>query len=192
MCDPITLMMMAQGAMSGMQMIAAKKEANKAEARAVQQAEDEKIAANQQLEADYAEQRRQISDTQSEAFEGKSDAIRAANKALGTLRATETALSDSSLGSLMFEEAYGNALNYARLSKSTDKKIDALESNKNAAQQSFLNRTTLADNNLENTLAETSARKKSATLNFAASTIQMGTSAYAHKQTINAIKGTGG
>lgn len=192
MCDPITLMMMAQGAMSGMQMIAAKKEANKAEARAVQQAEDEKIAANQQLEADYAEQQRQISDTQSEAFEGKSDAIRAANKALGTLRATETALSDSSLGSLMFEEAYGNALNYARLSKSTDKKIDALESNKNAAQQSFLNRTTLADNNLENTLAETSARKKSATLNFAASTIQMGVGAYQHNQTIKAIKGTGG
>lgn len=191
MCDPVTMLILSV-ASSGAQMIAAQSEANKAEARAQKQAQDEYAAANQQLEADYAEQQRQIADAQSEEFEAKSDAIRAANKSLGTLRATETALSDSSLGTILFEEAYGNALNYTRLGNTADNKIRSLESNKEAAKQSYISRTTLAENNLENASAEASARRKSATLNFVASGVQLGTSYANQKSTIAAIKGNGG
>ena len=191
MCDPVTMLILSV-ASSGAQMMAAKSEANKAEARAQKQAQDEYAAANQQLEADYAEQQRQIVDAQSEEFEAKSDAIRAANKSLGTLRATETALSDSSLGTILFEEAYGNALNYTRLGNTADNKVRSLESNKEAAKQSYISRTTLAENNLENASAEASARRKSATLNFVASGVQLGTGYANQKSTIAAIKGNGG
>lgn len=190
MCDPVTMLILSV-ASSGAQMMAAKSEANKAEARAQQQAQDEYAAANQQLEADYAEQQRQIVDTQEQEFEEKSDAIRAANKSLGTLRATETALSDSSLGTILFEEAYGNALNYTRLGNSADNKIATLESNKEAAKQSYISRTTLAENNLENASAEAEARRQTATLNFVAQGVSLGTSYANHQSTIGRINGTG-
>ncbi|MDB4225468.1 hypothetical protein N9778_00400 [Hyphomicrobiales bacterium] len=189
MCDPITLMMMASAATSGVQMIAAKSEANKAEIRAQSQAQDEYDAAQEQLKGEYAEQQRQIVDTQQKEFEDKSDAIRAANKSLGTLRATETALSDSSLGTILFEEAYGNALNYTRLGKSADNRVSTLESNKQAAKQSYISRTTLAENNLENAAAEASARRKTAGLNFVAQGVSLGVGQINQNATIAAIKG---
>lgn len=188
MCDPVTLMIMSM-ASSGAQMMMAQGEANKAEIRAQNQAQDEFDAAESQLQSDYQEQQRQIIDTQAEEFEGKSDAIRAANKALGTLRSTETSLSDSSLGTILFEEAYGNAMNYARVGKTASNKIDSLEANKQALKQSYISRTTLAENNMENAAAEAGARRKSAALGFVASGVQLGTGHYQHQSTINAIKG---
>lgn len=188
MCEPITLLLMSM-ASSGAQMVAAKSEANKAEIRAQSQAQDEYAAAQEQLKGEYAEQQRQIVDTQQKEFEDKSDAIRAANKSLGTLRATETALSDSSLGTILFEEAYGNALNYTRLGKSADNRVSTLESNKQAAKQSYISRTTLAENNLENAAAEASARRKTASLNFVAQGVSLGVGQYNQNATIAAIKG---
>lgn len=183
------LLMAAKTGVAAMQMSAAKNEANKAEARAQEQAQDEYRASKQQLEFDYAEQQRQIIDTQDEELEAKSDAIRAANKSLGTLRATETALSDSSLGSILFEEAYGNAMNYVRVGNTAQNKVDALESNKVAAKQSYINKTTLAENNLENASAEAEARRKSASLNFLSSTLQIGTGGFQLDQQVTTAKG---
>ena len=178
MCDPITLMMIASSAsklvMANEQKKAAKNEANIAETRAQQQAQQEYAASQNQLAAEYSETQRQISDANDEDLEGKSDAIRAANKSLGTLRATETALSDSSLGTILFEEAYGNAMNYTRIGNTTDRKIDTLESNKKSQKQSYINRTTLAANNLANASAEAEKRRRTASLNFKSQVLSIG------------------
>lgn len=170
MCDPVTLMIMSMAA-SGAQAVSAISQANKAQDRANRQLQDQYDAEAANLENQYAEQQRQIVDAQAEDLEAKSDAIRQANEALGTLRATETALSDSSLGSILFEEAYGNALNYARIDKTGDNKISAIESGKAAAKQSYLNNTTLARNETENAIAQADANKTSAVLGFASSAV---------------------
>lgn len=177
MCEPITLMMMSAASklvMAGEQKTAAKNEANIAETRAQQLAQQEYAASEKQLAADYAETQRQIADANDEELEGKSDAIRAANKSLGTLRATETALSDSSLGTILFEEAYGNAMNYTRIGNTADRKIDTLESNKRSQKQSYINRTTLAANNLSNASAEAEKRRRTASLNFTSQVLSIG------------------
>lgn len=188
MCDPVTLMIMSMAA-SGAQAVSAISQANKAQDRANAQLQDQYDAEAANLENQYAEQQRQIVDAQGEDLEAKSDAIRQANEALGTLRATETSLSDSSLGTILFEEAYGNALNYARIDKSGQNKVDAIESGKETAMQSYLNNTTLAQNQTENIIAEADARKTSAVLGFASDGISA-YSGYKNQQTIiGEIKG---
>ena len=157
MCDPITMMIISAGSklvMADQQKTAAKNEANIAETRAQQQAQQEYAASEKQLAAEYSETQRQIADANDEDLEGKSDAIRAANKSLGTLRATETALSDSSLGTILFEEAYGNAMNYTRIGNTTDR--------------------TLAANNLANASAEAEKRRRTASLNFKSQVLSIG------------------
>ena len=182
MCDPVTLMIMSMAA-SGAQAVSAISQANKAQDRANAQLQDQYDAEAANLENQYAEQQRQIVDAQGEDLEAKSDAIRQANEALGTLRATETSLSDSSLGTILFEEAYGNALNYARIDKSGQNKVDAIESGKETAMQSYLNNTTLAQNQTENVIAEADARKTSAVLGFASDGISTYTG-YKNQQSI--------
>tara|TARA_B100000795_G_scaffold146636_1_gene109890 strand:+ start:12560 stop:13105 length:546 start_codon:yes stop_codon:yes gene_type:complete len=166
-------------------------QANMAEDRANAQLADEFTAASSQLDREYSESQRKIAEAQDEDFEGKSDAIRAANKALGTMRATETALTDSSLGTLMFEEAYGNALNYSRLDKTGKRKVMALESEKFAAQQSYISRTTLASNQNANLAADLSARRTGAMLGVASSGLNIYASAKNQSASIAAIEGTG-
>lgn len=188
MCDPVTLMIMSMAA-SGAQAVSTISQANKAEKRANAQLQDQYDAEAVNLENQYEEQQRQIVDAQGEDLEAKSDAIRQANEALGTLRATETALSDSSLGTLLFEEAYGNALNYARIDNSGQNKIDAIESGKKTAMQSYLNNTTLAQNQTENVIAEANARKTGAILGFASDGISAYTGYQNQQATIAEIQG---
>ena len=190
MCDPITAGLMAgQMFMAQQAQDAAYTQANQAAARANAQLQQEYAAAQAQTKAEYAETNRQMADEQSRDFDEKSDALRAANESLGTMRATETALSDASLGTILFEEAYGNALNYTRLDKTSQNALLALESQKGAAKQNYISRTTLAQNQTTNTLAETHARKVSAKLQKTSSMLQIGANTYAQHSQLNAIKG---
>ena len=168
---------------------AAYTQANQAAARANAQLQQEYAAAQAQTKAEYAETNRQMADEQSRDFDEKSDALRAANESLGTMRATETALSDASLGTILFEEAYGNALNYTRLDKTSQNALLALESQKGAAKQNYISRTTLAQNQTTNTLAEAHSRKVSAKLQKTSSMLQIGANTYAQHSQLNAIKG---
>jgi len=181
------MIMMAVSAAQGAAVIS---QANMAEDRANAQLADEFKAASTQLDREYAEGQRKIVEAQDEDFEGKSDAIRAANKALGTMRATETALTDSSLGTLMFEEAYGNALNYSRLDKTGKRKVMALESEKFGAEQSYISRTTLASNQNANLAADLSARRTGAMLGVASSGLSIYAGAQNQQATIAAIQGS--
>lgn len=192
MCDPITAGLM------GLQMMnaqaaerAAIAQANQAAERANAQLQQEYAAAQAQTKAEYAETNRQMADEQARDFDEKSDALRAANESLGTMRATETALSDASLGTILFEEAYGNALNYTRLDKTSQNALLALESQKGAAKQNYISRTTLAQNQTTNTLAEVSARKTTAKLQKTSTMLSIGANAYGQHQQLNAIKGIG-
>jgi hypothetical protein len=156
----------AQGAMQIQQ-------ANQAASRARSQAQAEYEAAARETQAAYQESQRKIAERQMDSIDEQSDAIREANEALGTLRATETALSDSSLGTIFFENAYGNALNYTRLDENAKREITALESEKYGAEQAYINRTTVARNQAENAIAESNARKTGALLGIAGSGLQI-------------------
>lgn len=172
----------AQGAMAIQQ-------ANKASDRAASQAESEYKAAAEETKAKYAESNRKISDDQQDTFDSQSDRIREANKALGTLRATETALSDSSLGTIFFENAYGDALNFSRINETSQRKQMAFESEKYAAQTSYINRTTQARNQATNAIAESNARRTNALLSTASSGLSIYSADVKNTQMLNAIKG---
>jgi len=173
----------AQGAMAIQQ-------ANKASDRAASQAEAEYVAAAEETKAKYSESNRKISDDQQDTFDSQSDRIREANKALGTLRATETALSDSSLGTIFFENAYGDALNFSRINETSQRKQMAFESEKYAAQTSYINRTTQAHNQATNAIAESNARRTGALLSTASSGLSIYSGDVKNTQMLNAIKGT--
>ncbi len=165
-------------------------QANKASDRAAQQAEAEYKAAAEETKAKYAESNRKISEEQQNSFDEQSDRIREANKALGTLRATETALSDSSLGTIFFENAYGDALNYTRIDENSKRKQTAFESEKYSAEQAYINRTTQAQNSATNAMAEANARKTNAVLSAAGSGLSVYSQDQYNTKMLNAIKGT--
>lgn len=164
-------------------------QANKAADRAAQQAEADYKAAAEETKAAYAEANRKIYEEQQDSFDEQSDRIREANKALGTLRATETALSDASLGTIFFENAYGDALNYTRIDETSKRKQTALESEKYGAEQAYINRTTQSHNNATNAIAESNARKTGAILNMVGSGLRIHSQDTYNKQMISAIKG---
>jgi len=165
-------------------------QSNKAEDRAKGQADAAIKAAYKDTEASYAETNRKQAEASLDAMSEKSDAIRKANEALGTLRATESSLSDSSLGTMYFEEGYGNAMSYERLDKQNKRQLAALESEKYGAEQAFLNRQTMASNQAENIIAESNARKTNAVLSLVGSSLQIGANHQARQETLAAIKGS--
>jgi ElaB/YqjD/DUF883 family membrane-anchored ribosome-binding protein len=177
----------AQIAMSAVNAAVAINQANQAADRARQQAMQEYEAAKRETEAAYQETNRKIAESQLDQMEAESDAIRAANKSLGTLRATESALSDSSLGTIFFEEAYTNGLNFSRMNTNGKREVTALISEKYASEQAYINRTTMAANQAENYIAESNARKTGAILGAVGSGLQIGSSYYANQQLTNAI-----
>lgn len=181
--------MTAMIALSAMQGVMAIQQANQAAARAEAQAKQEYEAAAAETKAKYQEANRKIADEQSDNLDAQSDRIRAANKALGTLRATETALSDSSLGTIFFENAYGDALNYTRIDENSKREQIALESEKYGAEQSYINRTTLAQNQATNAIAEANARKTNAVLGIASSGLKIYSADFAQQSTLAAIRG---
>lgn len=181
--------MTAMIALSAMQGVMAISQANAAARRAEEQAQAEYRAAAEETKAKYQEGNRKIAESQADALDEQSDRIRAANEALGTLRATETALSDSSLGTIFFENAYGDALNYTRIDENAKREQMALESEKYGAEQSYINRTTLAQNQASNAIAEANARKTSAVLGIASSGLKIYSADLAQQSTIAAIRG---
>ena len=186
MCNPMDVLSIG---LANQQRKIAKQQADQAAVRAQAQLQQEYAAAQAQTKSEYIETNRQMADEQSRDFDEKSDALRAANEALGTMRATETALSDASLGTILFEEAYGNALNYSRLDKTSQNALLALESQKGASKQNYISRTTLAANQTTNTLAEVSARKTNADLQFYSSTLKVGQEAYSRDSQTSGAKG---
>lgn len=187
MCDPITIAMIATTVVST---AVAVDQANQAEDRANRQAQDSYKAAEANTKAQYDEANRKIAENNLDKMSEKSDAIRKANEALGTMRATETALSDSSLGSILFEESYGNALNYTRIDENARRQNASLESSKYAAEQEYINRTTLAANQAENAIAESNARRTNAVLGAVGSSLQIGAQYNQNQKVLGAIKGT--
>lgn len=187
MCDPITIAMIATTVVST---AVAVDQADQAEARAQRQAQDSYKAAEANTKAQYDEANRKIAENNLDKMSEKSDAIRKANEALGTMRATETALSDSSLGSILFEESYGNALNYTRIDENAKRQNASLESSKYAAEQEYITRTTLAANQAENAIAESNARRTNAVLGAVGSSLQIGAQYNQNQKVLGAIKGT--
>jgi len=177
----------AQIAATAMSAAVAVNQAKQAEQRAQQQAQREYEAAVRETENAYQETNRKIAEAQLQEMENESDAIRAANKALGSLRATESSLSDASLGTIFFEEAYTNGMNFSRMDTNAKRDITALVSEKYASEQAYINRTTMAQNQAENYIAESNARKTSAILGAVGSSLQIGSNYYANQKLTNAI-----
>lgn len=184
MCITLAIAQIATAAVSASVAI---NQAKQAEARAREQAQREYEAAARETELAYQESNRKIAEAQLAEMENESDAIRAANKALGALRATESSLSDASLGTIFFEEAYTNGMNFARMDTNAKREITALVSEKYAAEQSYINRTTLAENQAENYIAESNARKTSAILGAVGSSLKIASSEYAAARQTSAI-----
>jgi len=191
MCEPTTMMAISIGtsvAMGGMQMMMAQQQASQQAAVARQQAEAEYAAAAQRANAEYSEANRQIGEAQIEEIETKSDLIREANEQLGTLRAAETALSDSSLGNLFFESQYQNSADLVRITEQVDKQVAAGQAAKSAAAQGYINTVTIAKNNAGNAMMRANAASNSAALQGIGTAISGTVGAVNQRNTLNALK----
>jgi hypothetical protein len=186
MCSGVMIAMAISSAVST---AAAIDQANQAKARAAQQAQDAYDAADANTKAQYAETNRKEAQAGIDSMNEQSDRIRAANEQVGTMRATETALSDASLGTILFENAYGDALNYTRIDENFHRQIAAMESEKGAAMQNYINTTTQAKNQASNVMAEAEARKTNAVLNGISTSLSIANSAQMQRETIGAING---
>lgn len=112
MCDPITGMALASVASSvistGMTTVAAG-----------QQAKAEFEAAEAQRKAEEAEALRGIAQEYQEGLEQQSDIMRSAQKELGAVQASETMLTESSLGSLLYAARYNESVGLGRIEEQT-------------------------------------------------------------------------
>ena len=180
-------LMIASLAMSAVQGVAAMNEAKRAETRAREQANESYRQAAANTKAQYAETNRKIAEENIDALAEKSDAIREANYALGTFRASETALSDGSLGTVFFEQMYGENLAFSRMEKNQQRQLFALESEKTASEINYINQTTQVKNQAANQIAEANARKSAAMMNMVGSGLSIGTSYYNQQATLEAI-----
>ena len=170
----------AQGAMAVQQ-------ANAAADRAAQQAQDEYAAADANMKAQYAESNRKQAEAAIDNMNEQSDRIRAANEHIGTMRATETALSDASLTSILFENAYGDALNYTRIDENFNREFAALDSEKAGAQQSYINTVTQAKNQANNAIAQANAQATGAVLNAAGTSLNIQNNAQNQQKILTAL-----
>jgi len=82
-----------------------------------QQAKAEFKAAEAQRKAEEQEALRLLAQEQQEGLEQQSDVVRAAQKELGELQASETMLTESSLGSILFTGEYGTQVGLGRISE---------------------------------------------------------------------------
>tara|TARA_Y100000389_G_C17470138_1_gene529660 strand:- start:5572 stop:6168 length:597 start_codon:yes stop_codon:yes gene_type:complete len=186
MCDPITIMMIASSAMQAKQQM---DQAKRMEQQAARQAKAQYEASKQQAEAEYAEANRKIAEEQEDNLDQQSERVRQSNEDIGSLQASETSLSNSSLGLIMFEEMYGEALNVTRIDKNSARALAGLESNKAASEQNYSNVTTQAENQAGNVMAEASAKKTGAILGFASTSLSAGQQYGARQDTLSAIRG---
>jgi len=112
MCDPITGMALASVASSVVSTAMTTVSAG-------QQAKAEFEAAEQQRKAEEAEALRGIAQEQQEGLEQQSDIMRSAQEELGAAQASETMLSQTSLGSLLYAGEYDLSVGLGRIGEQT-------------------------------------------------------------------------
>ena len=173
MCDPFTLALIAAGTAAATTVVGVD-QANTAQKMANDQARAAYTAAQAQLEADYQAANAEIAREQEDTADERSDRIRQANKVLGTMMATENSLSNASVGTFMFEELYGQSLNYARLDKNLARAVEAGENQKWAAQVNYINNTSASKNAAENAIQRAQNNKVNAVLSGVNSGLQIG------------------
>lgn len=173
MCDPFTMALIAAGTAAATTVVGID-QANTAQKMANDQARAAYTAAQAQLEADYQAANAEIAREQEDTADERSDRIRQANKVLGTMMATENSLSNASVGTFMFEELYGQSLNYARLDKNLARAVEAGENQKWAAQVNYINSTTASKNAATNAIQKAQNNKVNAVLSGVSSGLQIG------------------
>lgn len=171
MCTGFEIAMLAAVATST---VVAVDQANTAQGLANDQARAAYLAAEGQLEADYQAANAEIAREQEDTADERSDRIRQANKVLGTMMATENSLSNASVGTFMFEELYGQSLNYVRLDKNLARAVEAGENQKWAAQVNYINNTSASKNAATNAIQKAQNNKVNAVLSGVSSGLQIG------------------
>ena len=176
-------------AASAVQMQMQMQQARRMEQRAAAQARAQYEASERNALAQYAEENRKIAEKALDTMDEQSDRVRAANEAMGPFMAADNNLSDGTFMSLVFEEAYGDSLNYIRLDRNAKREIASFESNKYAAEMNYINEVQMAQNQADNYMQEANARKTDAILGFVGSGLQIGTGYYQNKTLTDAIRG---
>lgn len=185
MCSPTIALQVGMAVASAAM---ASRQAAAQEKMAAQIANDEYAAAQRRLEAEYEEANRQIAEVQEQELEDSSDLIRQANKELGIMRVSETALSDSSLGNLYFESHYTQSADLQRLDENVDKQIDAGEASKVASMEAYSSRSRQAKNQAQNVMTQAANARSRAYLNVISTGVKAGVSEHKHQQTLTALK----
>ena len=185
MCEPTTALTIGMAVVSAAM---ASRQAAAQEKMATEMANNEYEAARRRLEAEYEEANRQIAEVQEQELEDSSDLIRKANKELGIMRVSETALSDASLGNLYFESHYTNSADLQRLEENVDKQIAAGEASKLASMEAYSSRSRQAKNQAQNVMTQAANTKSKAYLNVISTGVKAGVSQHKHQQTLAALK----
>ena len=133
------------------------------------QADAEFEAAEQQRKAEEQEALRGIAQEQQEGLEQQSDVVRAAQKELGDLQASETMLTESSLGSILFTGEYGTQVGLGRISEKETRDVDLRKSQQLGAINEQANRGNVA-------AAKASAQISAAVLSTISTAVSAGTS----------------
>ena len=108
------------------------------------QADAEFDAAEQQRKAEEQEALRLLAQEQEESLDQQSDVVRAAQKELGDLQASETMLTESSLGSILFTGEYGTQVGLGRISEKETRDVDLRKSQQLGAINDQANRGNVA------------------------------------------------
>jgi len=108
------------------------------------QADAEFKAAEQQRKAEEQEALRLLAQEQEESLDQQSDVVRAAQKELGDLQASETMLTESSLGSILFDGEYGTQVGLGRIAEKEARDVDLRRSQQFGAINEQANRGNIA------------------------------------------------
>lgn len=183
-------LMVAQLAMTAVAAQQAKSQADRAARAAVENAKSQYAAAKSNTEAQYAETNRKIAESQIDALDERSEAIRESNYAMGTFRAAETALSDASLGTIAFEQMYGDSLDAVRMDRTQKRMFWALESEKSGAEINYINQVTVAQNEAGNQIREANARSSEAFMGAIGSGLSIGANYKYQQDSLKLMKTT--
>lgn len=187
MCTGIEILQIASTVMGVMQ---AQSAADEQRRIAEEQARQNYETSKRNAEAKYAEANRQLAEKQQEKLTEESAAIREANEALGTFRAAETALSDASFTNLLFEQAYGEGLQYAVINENYERAFDATVAEKKATEINYINEVNMAANQAQNAIARANASADQALMGGISSGLSIGAGYYNRQATLAAAKGT--
>ena len=171
--DPVTAGLMIAGSIASTVMTTMSAKA---------QADAEFEAAEQQREAEEAEALRLLAQEQQEGLEQQSDVVRAAQKELGNLQASETMLTESSLGSILFTGEYGTEVGLGRISEKEARDVDLRKSQQLGAINEQANRGNVA-------AAKASAQISAAVASTVSTAVSAGTKLYGASTVPN--RGTG-